>query len=177
MKRRVLKLVIILAAVLLLPVGFLVYPSISLRSKLIATVSDSRSIRLIEHSSEFESEKFIRGEFVYGSIVLSKESRNQFLKDSKRLPVSPIPVPNMCKINPHHTIEFTMMDGSVSRLVICFDCTLIEWDQQGGTRYQPGPSFMKVLAGVVEREGFSTDRDWGELAERARKSAGTIEPE
>lgn len=176
MKKRKLTPIAIIAAVLVLPVGFLVYPSISLRSKLISTVANSKEIRLIEHSSEWESEQYTRGELVYRSVALSGESRDRFLEDSKRLPVAPVPVPNMCKISPHHTIEFLLMDGTISRLVICFECDLIEWDRHGGTRYQPNYSFMKVLRRVVEREGLSVDRDWIEFADRFRESARSDEP-
>ncbi|MEM6823078.1 MAG: hypothetical protein AAF558_14195 [Verrucomicrobiota bacterium] len=154
-------------------------PSRSKKSDLVSAISEAETIRVVQHSSEWDldSEDFQRRSFEYGSSDLSKEHQGLFLSDAKSMGLRiPSPISSMCKIDPHHTIEFVQPDGVKSDLVICFKCGQIVWDIWGFRVFEPGRNYMRVLANAVEREGFSTKQDWRALAKQRSEKSSAGQP-
>lgn len=133
-------------------------------------------IVVTEHSNQFDfwnenmKESDIPAPITYQTIALNKKQILLLHEMADSLGGDALGAPPACIFEPHHTITFFAKGSQISAMVICFECSQIQWD---GTKSQPPQMLHRALAGFIKEIGLEPNRDWRSLAQKTQNKKGT----
>jgi hypothetical protein len=142
------------------------------KQALLALLRRSNRIVVSEHSSEFDlfdsetGESKIPKTIIYGTHELTGAEAEYFNATIQALDTKTQDAFSACVPAVHHTIRFYSGQQLIDTMEICFECSQVLWS---GTRATPPWSLYSGLAEVIERVGFTPDRDWPKVARQHLK--------